>query len=845
MFYGCNFAADQTGEALIQDIARLSQADIAASSDVTGTAALDGDWDLEYRTGDIEAPALSATAFVNTLAAPSDIQLTGDRTNNGGDRALSTSGGDYVVKDGSVKLADNTIVGELSTADAETNGSNVAGSQTGISYTLGGTHASYFTVSSSTLQLASASNTLGGGEYYYLSITARDADGEQYTENYTLREHSNLQVTQNGVNVASAGTPLLDENVNGKMTPETLGTLGYSDLPAGAQNVLHTLVSGTGGTDNAKFALNGSTLSFIGANSGDADAASGGPDQLSIRAQTTYTVSQSHNTNFTGYDGADATFNTSDADTRTFSYSGGAITPTTGNLAPIATKTTDVGVWLIGSADANLAKLVDGIYSYSYPFTPWAVTATGDNITFTFSQDYNAGSFKFYQWPDATPVSVDNIDGATVAFIDDGTTQETLTLNHANQDASGVITVTPNTNVVFDEVVLTFAQDGQITPEIEIFGASDLTKIDISSGIIYLADGNAASTITFGAVSGLDVAAGYSIIVSDNGNGTGSVQALANTSGLTPGSYYVLGTISSTSFGSTASLNTGTGLINNGALTWDQNVSDTNAYLINLKDVTDDWPVFPWSTLNTEAIGERPNQINLNVSETTGQPETSRQIVIEAPEKIDAQSINFLSPATKATALQREPIAQPQESDPVKPLARINDITRNDPSGEDTRIRVSQDGQIRFNEFVSATTLAPLSIQDVQLDARALSVSLDDIKRADIVSYSLETTDGTEVPDWVRVDVATGETLINLDRADPQNRIVTFKIIAQYGDGVEQQIELRIDLEGVLPDTTAPIGPTSDAGVPSFTPLDQQIEKAINRQEAYGDTIAAALGSAK
>ena len=54
LLYGCNIAAGNDGEKLVQELARLTQADIAASSDATGDAEQGGNWSLEVSTGDIE-----------------------------------------------------------------------------------------------------------------------------------------------------------------------------------------------------------------------------------------------------------------------------------------------------------------------------------------------------------------------------------------------------------------------------------------------------------------------------------------------------------------------------------------------------------------------------------------------------------------------------------------------------------------------------------------------------------------------------------------------------------------------------------------------------------------------
>jgi len=43
LLYGCNVGAGAEGLAFVESVARLSQADVAASDDVTGSAALGGD----------------------------------------------------------------------------------------------------------------------------------------------------------------------------------------------------------------------------------------------------------------------------------------------------------------------------------------------------------------------------------------------------------------------------------------------------------------------------------------------------------------------------------------------------------------------------------------------------------------------------------------------------------------------------------------------------------------------------------------------------------------------------------------------------------------------------------
>ncbi len=52
MLYGCNLAANDAGKALVNELAVITGADVAASTDTTG---IGGNWDLEYHVGVIQA----------------------------------------------------------------------------------------------------------------------------------------------------------------------------------------------------------------------------------------------------------------------------------------------------------------------------------------------------------------------------------------------------------------------------------------------------------------------------------------------------------------------------------------------------------------------------------------------------------------------------------------------------------------------------------------------------------------------------------------------------------------------------------------------------------------------
>ena len=73
LVYGCDTAKSEEGKALVQTIANLTGADVAASIDSTGAT---GDWDLEYRSGLIEAATLTPQ-YSGRLATEITVTIDG------------------------------------------------------------------------------------------------------------------------------------------------------------------------------------------------------------------------------------------------------------------------------------------------------------------------------------------------------------------------------------------------------------------------------------------------------------------------------------------------------------------------------------------------------------------------------------------------------------------------------------------------------------------------------------------------------------------------------------------------------------------------------------------------
>jgi tyrosinase len=71
LFFGCNLAADPQGKSFVDALAILTGADVAASTDLTGSRNLGGDWELEYQTGAID----TEFSFPDSLVDTPDIAL--------------------------------------------------------------------------------------------------------------------------------------------------------------------------------------------------------------------------------------------------------------------------------------------------------------------------------------------------------------------------------------------------------------------------------------------------------------------------------------------------------------------------------------------------------------------------------------------------------------------------------------------------------------------------------------------------------------------------------------------------------------------------------------------------
>ena len=70
VLYGCDVAKSGSGQAFATHLATLTGADVAASTDATGSAEKGGNWTLEFRSGEVETAAVAVQDYGDLLGAP-------------------------------------------------------------------------------------------------------------------------------------------------------------------------------------------------------------------------------------------------------------------------------------------------------------------------------------------------------------------------------------------------------------------------------------------------------------------------------------------------------------------------------------------------------------------------------------------------------------------------------------------------------------------------------------------------------------------------------------------------------------------------------------------------------
>ena len=141
-------------------------------------------------------------------------------------------------------------------------------------------------------------------------------------------------------------------------------------------------------------------------------------------------------------------------------------------------------------------------------------------------------------------------------------------------------------------------------------------------------------------------------------------------------------------------------------------------------------------------------------------------------------------------------------------------------------------------------------------ETNAVKVEITDDARADQTRYEVRQKDGSAAPDWVKVNVQTGELTIE---APADIAAIELTLVALDG-GAQRTMDLEVDLEEMRlngaddepvsedPAAATPsqngeeLGSESDGSLPvsQFVPLDAQISAALT-ENSYGHDIQEAV----
>lgn len=562
LFYGCDLAGNKAGEELLDIVSQKTGLDVAASSNLTGNAALGGDWNLEITRGNIE----TQVAFSEKAQRDFSSVLTASSGTRAFDSAFSASGGNLVHNDFVLSAKDGNsstlVVGRYA--------------PTSIAY------------------IPSGGTTTNN--YFYLKAdgthtTAFELTGLTAGE-YNAAQMTNLRI----VGVLQSGGTVNSSTVNGTGSPNETFTFGAGQLTSfSGQKIkgfkLYFDCSGAcgGGGPLAEFEFRNFTItnavntppiptvtdariSISGASGaggaykiGDTVTATwnntAGGDNNSIISTVTMDFSQ-----FGGGSSVSAS-NSSGTWTATYTIVSGAIDNTNRNVSVTATNaggSTTTADTTNATVDSIAPTVTDGRISISGGSGPSGAYRIGDTVTATWNNtaggDNNSDTISsvtvnFTQFGGGAAVSASNSSGtwtATYTVVAGAldVTNRNVTVT-ATDNAGNATSTSDTTNATLDNIApavssITLSGSPVSTDTSMAFTVAfnDTVSNVSTDDFTLVATGSAAGTIT-----GVSASSGTSIDVTVSGiTGSGTLKLnlngstnIADNAGNTPPAAYSSG----------------------------------------------------------------------------------------------------------------------------------------------------------------------------------------------------------------------------------------------------------------------------------------------------------------
>ncbi|GAB3673562.1 hypothetical protein GCM10028792_09330 [Salinisphaera aquimarina] len=207
LIYGCNFTVGESGREAASLLARQTGADVAASSDDTGSVDLNGDWDLETHIGEIEARAIDASAWSGRLADPVNLNFSNPPTLVSG--TANQPGAVYRFSNVSPGIDALVTIDSRSNAQVSALDENANGVAEGFSPTIQGQGANGY------VQFSFRFVDSGTNNARVVTFTASSLDVDATSETIQFRGTNNYTVESNTYVTATVDATNSNVNVRG------------------------------------------------------------------------------------------------------------------------------------------------------------------------------------------------------------------------------------------------------------------------------------------------------------------------------------------------------------------------------------------------------------------------------------------------------------------------------------------------------------------------------------------------------------------------------------------------------------------------------------------------------
>ncbi len=255
LIYGCNLASSEAGLSLMQELASVTGADIAASEDLTGHNSLGGDWVLEAHVGQVETGIFASRGLVDSFRATLAAPVGNDDSGGGYAELLNTYNPDgYYRIDDPTSITDEVSANTgsssggptASTNDPIRNDSNDSLNFDGADDYVTIPHSAAYEIDEGTISLWFNSTNIGNGDALFSKDASGTAEGGHLTISFNGSGQAEVRLQRSGAptsfTISSSGLTLDDGNWH-----NVVFTFGSGGMALYVDGVLQSSDAYTGG----------------------------------------------------------------------------------------------------------------------------------------------------------------------------------------------------------------------------------------------------------------------------------------------------------------------------------------------------------------------------------------------------------------------------------------------------------------------------------------------------------------------------------------------------------------------------------------------------------------------